>query len=141
MLLARVVGTVVATGEVVAFAGEGYFEGNGAMGREIWHSDGTLAGTSMLKNIGPAAADGGFRLYLAGHTHGGQVCLPGGRPIITHMSRHRRYARGLWRHGAMVGYTSTGLGVSALPVRFNSRGEVVMITLRSGQAPRRPWPV
>ena len=63
---------------------------------------------------------------------GGQVCLPGGWPIITHMNRYRRYARGLWRHGNMRGYTSAGVGVSGLPVRFNTRGEVVLITLRSG---------
>jgi predicted MPP superfamily phosphohydrolase len=30
----------------------------------------------------------------------------------------------------MTGYTTTGIGVSGLPVRFNSRGEVVLITLR-----------
>jgi hypothetical protein len=80
--------------------------------------------------LADVAADAGFSLYLAGHTHGGQVCLPGGRPIITHMSCHRRYASGLWRHGSMTGYTTTGIGVSGLPVRFNSRGEVVLITLR-----------
>ena len=78
-----------------------------------------------------AAADNGYRLYLAGHTHGGQVCLPGGWPVLTHMTRFRRYSRGLWRHGDMQGYTSTGVGVSGLPVRFNSRGEVALITLRS----------
>jgi len=82
--------------------------------------------------LADAAAENGFQLYLAGHTHGGQVCLPGGWPIITHMNRYRRYARGLWRHGDMRGYTSTGVGVSGLPVRFNTRGEVVLITLRSG---------
>ena len=76
------------------------------------------------------AANAGFSLYLAGHTHGGQVCLPGGMPIITRMGRHRRYASGLWRHGSMTGYTTTGIGVSGLPVRFNTRGEVVLITLR-----------
>lgn len=80
--------------------------------------------------LAEAAADRGFRLYLTGHTHGGQVCLPGGLPIITHLGRHRRLARGLWRLGEMQGYTSAGVGVSALPVRFNSRGEVVLITLR-----------
>lgn len=78
-----------------------------------------------------AAADNGYHLYLAGHTHGGQVCLPGGWPVITHMTRFRRYGRGLWRHGEMLGYTSTGVGVSGLPVRFNSRGEVVLITLHA----------
>jgi len=82
--------------------------------------------------LADAAAENGYELYLAGHTHGGQVCLPGGWPIITHMNRYRRYARGLWRHGDMRGYTSTGVGVSGLPVRFNTRGEVVLITLRSG---------
>ena len=80
--------------------------------------------------LAKVAANAGFSLYLAGHTHGGQVCLPGGMPIITHMSCHRRYASGLWRHDSMTGYTTTGIGVSGLPVRFNTRGEVVLITLR-----------
>ncbi len=80
--------------------------------------------------LAEVAANAGFNLYLAGHTHGGQVCLPGGMPIITQMSCDRRYASGLWRHGSMNGYTTTGIGVSGLPVRFNTRGEVVLITLR-----------
>ena len=80
--------------------------------------------------LADVAAEAGFSLYLAGHTHGGQVCLPGGIPIITHMSCHRHYASGLWRHGSMTGYTTTGIGVSGLPVRFNTRAEVVLITLR-----------
>jgi len=46
------------------------------------------------------------------------------------MTRFRRYGRGLWQHGKMLGCTSTGIGVSRLPVRFNSRGEVAVITLR-----------
>ncbi len=50
------------------------------------------------------------------------------------MSRSRRYASGLWRHDKMLGYTTTGVGVSGLPVRFNTRGEVVLITLRRSQA-------
>ncbi len=80
--------------------------------------------------LADVAAVNGFHLYLAGHTHGGQVCLPGGRPIITHMSCHRGYASGLWQHADMIGYTSSGVGVSGLPVRFNTRGEVALITLR-----------
>ncbi len=80
----------------------------------------------------PQAASAGMSLYLAGHTHGGQICLPGGRPIIAHMAAPRRYAIGLWREGTMIGYTSTGAGTSGLPVRFNSRSEVAMITLRRG---------
>ncbi len=84
------------------------------------------------------AAESGFHLYLAGHTHGGQISLPGGRPIITHMSRFRGYAKGMWHHGSMRGYTSYGIGVSGLPVRFNTRGEVVLFTLRSGKPPNSP---
>ena len=80
--------------------------------------------------LADVAAEAGFSLYLSGHTHGGQICLPGGLPILTHMSRYRRYAAGLWRHGSMTGYTTTGIGVSGLPVRFNTRGEAVLITLR-----------
>jgi len=79
-----------------------------------------------------AVAERGFRLYLAGHTHGGQICLPGGRPIITHLTCHSGFGSGVWRLGSLYGYTSTGTGVSGLPVRFNSRGEVVLITLRRG---------
>jgi predicted MPP superfamily phosphohydrolase len=78
------------------------------------------------------AAEAGIALYLTGHTHGGQVCLPGGRPLVTHSQGARRFAAGLWRHGEMAGYTSRGVGVSGLPVRFNSRGEIALITLRRG---------
>lgn len=76
------------------------------------------------------AAEAGYALYLAGHTHGGQICLPGGRPLITQLTCCRHGAAGLWRQGAMIGYTSCGLGVSPPAVRFNCRGEVTVITLR-----------
>jgi len=77
------------------------------------------------------AAAAGHALYLCGHCHGGQVCLPGGRPVITHLSRHRELYGGLWRHGDMWGYTSTGAGLSAPPVRFNCCGEVTEFRLRT----------
>jgi predicted MPP superfamily phosphohydrolase len=76
------------------------------------------------------ADEAGYALYLCGHTHGGQICLPGGRPVVTHLKRCRHAARGLWRQGRMTGYTSCGLGVATPSVRFNSRGEVTLITLR-----------
>lgn len=76
------------------------------------------------------ADQAGYTLYLSGHTHGGQICLPGGRPVITQLTRCRHAAVGLWRQGRMIGYTSAGLGVSEPSVRFNSRGEVTIITLR-----------
>jgi predicted MPP superfamily phosphohydrolase len=76
------------------------------------------------------ADQAGYVLYLSGHTHGGQICLPGGRPLITQLARCKHAAVGLWRQGRMTGYTSAGLGVSEPSVRFNCRGEVTIFTLR-----------
>lgn len=76
------------------------------------------------------AAAAGYALYLCGHTHGGQICLPGGKPVVTHLARCRSAARGLWRWSGMVGYTTTGLGVSGPPLRFYCPGEVALVTLR-----------
>lgn len=78
------------------------------------------------------AAAAGFSLYLCGHTHGGQICLPSGRSIFTRLRRCRFGAQGEWRVGAMIGYTSNGLGVGEVPLRFNCRGEIAVITLRRG---------
>ena len=75
----------------------------------------------------------GYSLYLAGHTHGGQICMPGGRPIMSNVDAPRAYIKGRWQAGDMQGYTNSGVSVSSLPVRFNTRGEVATITLR-----RRP---
>src|SRR4029077_7425117 len=76
------------------------------------------------------AAAAKYALYLSGHTHGGQICLPGGRPTVTHLRRCRHAAVGVWGEGGMTGYTSRGLGVGDVPLRFNCRGEVSLITLR-----------
>jgi hypothetical protein len=78
------------------------------------------------------ASAAGIALYLCGHTHGGQICLPDGRPLITQLKRCRHGASGLWRDGAMLGYTSRGLGVSGAPMRFNCPSEMTLLTLRRG---------
>lgn len=75
------------------------------------------------------AAELGVALYLCGHTHGGQVCLPGGRPIIKHLSRGRSLYKGVWRHGEMLGVTHCGTGTSGIPVRFNTKGEILYLRL------------
>jgi predicted MPP superfamily phosphohydrolase len=80
------------------------------------------------------AAAAGFQLYLCGHTHGGQICLPSGRSIFTRLRRCHFGAQGEWRAGTMIGYTSNGLGVGEVPLRFNCRGEIAVITLRRGPA-------
>jgi len=88
-----------------------------------------LVHTPSLYDI---AAENGYRLYLCGHTHGGQICLPGGHPIILHLKHGRKYYRGLWRHKKMTGYTSQGCGTIGIPIRFNTESEVTLITLLKG---------
>lgn len=78
------------------------------------------------------AANAGYQLYLCGHTHGGQVCLPGGTPILRNLKKGHHLAHGRWQAQQMIGYTSAGCGVSGLPVRFFSRGEITLLTLRRG---------
>lgn len=77
------------------------------------------------------AASQGIALYLCGHTHGGQICLPGGVPVITNSRAPRSTAVGRWSWQAMQGYTSRGTGSSSLPVRFNCPPEITLITLRA----------
>jgi hypothetical protein len=77
------------------------------------------------------AAHAGFALMLCGHTHGGQICLPGGVPILTDSDAPRAYARGPWRYGRMLGYTSVGCGASIVDVRLNCLPEVTLHRLRS----------
>jgi predicted MPP superfamily phosphohydrolase len=76
------------------------------------------------------AAHAGFDLFFCGHTHGGQICLPGGFPITLDADCPRRLGRGAWRHGEMQGYTSAGAGTSIVEVRINCPPEITLHTLR-----------
>jgi predicted MPP superfamily phosphohydrolase len=75
------------------------------------------------------AAASGFGLMLSGHTHGGQLCLPGGMPIKLEAKLPRAMGSGAWRYAGMDGYTSTGAGTSLLPVRLNCPPEITLHTL------------
>ena len=72
------------------------------------------------------AAHAGFDLMLSGHTHGGQICLPGGVPLTLESYLPRRMGRGAWRYGEMAGYTSAGCGACVVPVRFNCPPEITL---------------
>ncbi len=87
--------------------------------------------------LADVAADAGYVLYLSGHTHGGQICLPDGRPIFTALDHHRHLATGAWSFAQMIGYTSRGIGVER-PVRINCPPEVAVLELRRGAPEIRP---
>jgi predicted MPP superfamily phosphohydrolase len=72
------------------------------------------------------AAHATVDLLLCGHTHGGQICLPGGWPLILDARIPRRLGRGAWTHGGMQGYTSPGAGASVVEVRLNCPPEVTV---------------
>ncbi|MGF1485127.1 MAG: metallophosphoesterase [Opitutales bacterium] len=82
-----------------------------------------------------AAAAANFDWMLSGHTHGGQICLPGGVPVFTHSKAPRALSRGAWKWRSLVGYTSRGTGGCGAPLRFNCPPEVTLHTLRRGNAP------
>ncbi|RLC77893.1 MAG: hypothetical protein DRI81_07895 [Chloroflexi bacterium] len=78
------------------------------------------------------AVDHQVDLYLGGHTHGGQLCLPFYGAIITNSMYGRRYAAGLFKEGDTRMYISRGVGFEGggLPrARFLCRPEIVSIEL------------
>ncbi len=76
------------------------------------------------------AVDFDPQLYLCGHTHAGQVRLPYFGAVVTHCKVPKELVYGKWQHKRMLGYTSSGVGTSGIPVRFGCRGEIVLITLK-----------
>ena len=82
----------------------------------------------------PEAAALGYDLLVAGHTHGGQVCVPLVGALVTNCSMPRRLADGLIQMGPSILHISRGLGTSKYaPFRFWCRPEATMLRLR-----RRP---
>jgi predicted MPP superfamily phosphohydrolase len=72
------------------------------------------------------AAHSDFSLMLCGHTHGGQICLPGGLPLMTDADCPRQLVSGPWTYHGLRGYTSVGAGSSVVPVRFNCPPEITL---------------
>jgi predicted MPP superfamily phosphohydrolase len=76
-------------------------------------------------------------LQLSGHSHGGQIWIPGiGAPWLPPLSR--KYPRGLYKVGNLTLYTNIGIGTIRAPIRINCPPEITLITLRVGhsQSPR-----
>lgn len=98
-------------------------------------SDGIpLDAASLLLSHSPEiyrhAAHAGFDVMLSGHTHGGQICLPGGFPIMCNVRAPRKVCRGAWRYQGMQGYTSVGSGASVVDVRLNCPPEITLHRLQ-----------
>lgn len=68
-------------------------------------------------------------LYLCGHTHGGQICLPNGFAPFLHDKSPRHLCKGIHRMGKTHYVVNQGFGFSGLPIRVFCPAEVVEITL------------
>jgi predicted MPP superfamily phosphohydrolase len=67
-------------------------------------------------------------LTLAGHTHGGQVYIPGiGRPIVP--VRYKKYAMGLFKENGRQLFVTSGIGTAIVPIRFLTPPEIVVLNL------------
>lgn len=73
----------------------------------------------------------GFSFMLSGHTHGGQICLPGGFPVVRNGRCPTRMISGPWEHHGLHGYTSRGTGACGVAARFNCPPEITVHVLRS----------
>ncbi len=79
-----------------------------------------------------------FQLVLSGHTHGGQVRIPGFGAVFRHNHVPDRFVSGLYkRPGHPILITSRGLGMSELPVRFMARPEILHIILHTTKERRK----
>lgn len=95
--------------------------------------DGLTAGPTILLAHEPdfadqSAQDGRVALQLSGHSHGGQVRLPGlGAPVLPYLGQ--KYDVGLNQVNQMWVYTTRGVGLIGPPIRFNCPPEITEITL------------
>lgn len=128
--------TLEVAGRTLAFAGVddphlGYDDLDAIAGA----ADGTadlrigVAHAPYLRVLDQLARDG-YELLLAGHTHGGQLCLPFKGALVTNCDLDTGRAKGLHRHRGSWLHVSAGLGTSPYaPVRFSCRPEATLLTL------------
>ncbi len=95
--------------------------------------------TSILLSHSPQvateAASLGYSLMLCGHTHGGQLCLPGGFVLLRNAPVPARFLAGPWTEGGMPGYTSRGTGACGVAARLFCPPEITLHTLHRSRLP------
>src|SRR6185503_4694533 len=79
------------------------------------------------------AAERGYDLLVAGHTHGGQIVFPLPGFLLTGSSFETSYVTGFYRVGPMLVSINNGLGLTLAAVRYHAPAEVTLITLRAAE--------
>jgi hypothetical protein len=106
--------------------------------------DGTDGGARVVLMHAPdgllALGDAEFELALCGHTHGGQITLPGGiRPVLPAGRLSGRFPEGEYALGeGQTLLVSRGVGCTGVPMRFLAWPEVHVCELRAANAARQP---
>jgi predicted MPP superfamily phosphohydrolase len=124
--------TVPARGHMIEIAGmeaRGWSPG-AAEPAALFQEDGALR--ILLAHFPDVVDDlpaGGCDLVLAGHLHGGQICLPrpGGRMRLSHT--HWKYLDGIHRVGDITLVVSRGVGTTLVPFRLMARPEAALLRL------------
>jgi predicted MPP superfamily phosphohydrolase len=83
---------------------------------------------SHRPDLFPQAASEGFLLTLSGHTHGGQIALPGWQGRFNLARFITRFPRGLYSHKGRLLYVNRGLGVTGQRVRIFTPREIALLT-------------
>ena len=68
-------------------------------------------------------------LCLSGHTHGGQIKIPGIGALVNRAGVNKKYIEGTWKYKNLKGHTSRGMGCSSVPIRINCPPEITIIEL------------
>ncbi len=74
----------------------------------------------------------GIDYMLCGHTHGGQIRLPWGRPLLRNAKQPLSMLYGPWEFETLRGYTTSGVGCSLAPIRLRAPAEIVIHQLDRG---------
>jgi len=100
---------------------------------------------SHSPQVAREAASLGYSFMVCGHTHGGQICLPGGWALVRNAPVPRRLLAGPWKVGGMPGYTSRGTGACGVAARLFCPPEITVHVLEpisqptSGGTPQEPF--